>query len=493
MTRTHRFTLASVAVLLCTAVAAAILLISRRNHVPMWDGWVYAWCIRDVGRQHLALESLRCTDHVSYSSMLFFGAFQLPSPGSFALMLLASATLFALACAAFLRITELAYPDAEHGLERALLTAGFALNPAVLAAVVQPNIDIAMLPAFLWGAVFIVRRQWVALIAVGSALVFAKESGVLLYVVLVFAFAVAMVLPGPSSTRSPIRALLKLFPLGIPVALFAAYVAYRIIVPHTVVLSAPGTTDESILYQFLVPRIDPYLVSYLALIFVLGFAWVPTLAVVSDVAVAISRKVRGLAPRPLSGSKRRVVRFVGVLGAATIYMLTRYSSYANTRYLLPAFALLSLIMYAAVVRLGIPVIARRSLLGAIAVLALISTVRTVDPVSRATWGTFRFGDHAMLRMTHFTRECCGAGQDQLAYNLQFTALSALLGDITASVVDDSTAIIVPPRMTWHTVDDVDATTRRPTLRRGRTFTPPVFGADTLRLLTAPTRRLRWAA
>jgi hypothetical protein len=94
----------------------------------------------------------------------------------------------------------------------------------------------------------------------------------------------------------------------------------------------------------------------------------------------------------------------------------------------------------------------------------------------------------MLRMTHFTRECCGAGQDQLAYSLQFTALSALLGDITARAVDDSTSIIVPPRMTWQSVGALDSTTRRPTLRRGHTFTPPVFGADTLRLLDAPPRR-----
>jgi hypothetical protein len=368
-----------------------------------------------------------------------------------------------------------------------------AFNPAILAAVVQPNIDIAMLPAFLWNVVWLVRRRWIPLVLTGTALVVAKESGVLLYGVLLFSFTVAMVLPGPRSTRSPIRALLELFPLGLPVVVFAAMLVYRIVTPHTSVLTAAGTTDVPVLYQFLVPRIDPYFVSYLAIIFFLSFAWIPWLALGADLSVAIAGKVRDHDPRPLPGAKRRVARFIMVLGIVTMYALTRYSSYANTRYLLPVFVLLPLMMYAALVRLGLTAVTRRSLLATLTVLVAASTLRTVDPVSRAAWGTFGFGGTSMLRMTHFTSECCGAGQDQLAYSLEFTNLAALLGDITSTAVDTSTAIVVPPRMTWQTVNALDSMTRRPTLRVARAFRPAVLGADSLAKVGELPRRAVYVA
>jgi hypothetical protein len=392
---------------------------------------------------------------------------------------MAGLALHALACVAFLRITRIAFPGSEHEPDRALLTALFALHPAVLASVVQPNIDLPMLPAFLWSIVFIVRRRWIPLVLVGTALVLAKESGVLLYAVLLFSYAVSVVLPGATSSRSPISALRKLLPLAIPIGVFAAYIAYRIIIPHAVVLSAAGTTDKSILYQFLVPRIDPYFISYSAIIFVLNFAWVLATVLALDVAGAVLRRRRKRHRQPIIGTKRLAVRLLVVLGVTTMYALTRYSSYANTRYLLPVFALLPLMSYPGIVRLAVRPWVRRTILSSLVVLGLVSSVRSIDPVSRRIYGTFAFGEHAMLRMTRLTRECCGAGQDQLAYSLEFSVLSDLTSEVTQRVVTDSTAIIVPPRMVWQPVGRVDRLSRRRTLALERSITPPVLGADSL--------------
>jgi hypothetical protein len=51
---------------------------------------------------------------------------------------------------------------AEQRLAFSTLRAGFyrLTRPAILASVVQPSIHLPMLPSFLWGAVFIIRRQW---------------------------------------------------------------------------------------------------------------------------------------------------------------------------------------------------------------------------------------------------------------------------------------------------------------------------------------------
>jgi hypothetical protein len=479
---------AAPAVIVGVAVAVSLMMLaSRADYIPMWDGRIYADCIIDAAQQRLSWSSLRCADHISYAYMVYAGALQLLSPGSFPLMLLANTLLWLLACAAFHRLTQVAFPGSEHGLDRSLLTAAFAFQPAILASVVQPNIDLPMLPAFLWATVFIVRLRWIPAILTGIALIGTKESGVLLYLTLVFSYGVAMVMPGPRSTRSPFRAMWHLAPLSIPVIVFAVFIAYRIIVPHDTVLAAAGTTDMPILQQFLVPRIDPYFVNYVVMMCVLSFAWVSTVIVGSDAVFAIGRAVRKLAPRPLPGAKRRVVRFLLVLGVVSMWALTRYSSWGNSRYLLPVFALTPLMLYAALIRFGVPTTARRSLLGALAVLLGVSVVRTIDPVSKALYGTWTFGEHRLLRMTSVTGECCAAGRDQLVYNLQYTALAGLTSDATAALVRDSTIVFYPTRMDWQSLGPLDSASSTRTLRRVRTFTPPLLYPDTLRFLASPPR------
>jgi len=472
-------------VLAVVIVLTTAILASRLDFVPNWDGRFYADCIVDAALRKLAPSSLRCADHVSHAYMLYAGAVQMLSPGSYPLILAANAGLYLLACGAVHRLASLAFPGREHDLERAFPTALVAAQPAILAAVVQPNIDLPMLPAFLWGCVFVLRRQWIALIAAGVALVATKETGVLLYTTLLVSFVLGAVIPYRRSVRRLVPTCLRLAPMALPVVLFASYIVYRLIVPQGTVIWAPGMSKRGMLLQFLVPHADRRTVNYLVLIFVLGFAWVGTLFVSYDGAVAAYRAWRRTPPRTLKGAKRRVVHFVAVLGLLTTYALTRFSSYGNTRYLLPILAIAPLILYASMVRLAVPKAARVTILAALVAVSLISSVRTIDPVSKVVFGTFPVGEHNLLRMTRLTGECCGAGRDQLVYNLEFTTLSDLVSDATASMANDSTTLFVPPLMRWETVGPLDSTTHRRTLRRGHRFTPNQFEPDTLALLDTP--------
>ena len=109
------------------------------------------------------------------------------------------------------------------------------------------------------------------------------------------------------------------------------------------------------------------------------------------------------------------------------------------------------VWYVAVVRLHLRPGVRRAVLGTYAALLAVSAMRTVDPVSRWLWGTFRFGSHQMLDMTSLTGECCGTGRDQLAYSLEFTRFHDLTDSVvTALVRDTATVIAVPSRMRYHT-------------------------------------------
>jgi hypothetical protein len=277
---------------------------------------------------------------------------------------------------------------------------------------------------------------------------------------------------------------LRLAPLAIPVVVFAAYVAYRSVVPGEAAIWNAGSR-KLLVFQFLFPRLSPSFINYLAMMLVLSFAWVTTGFLIVDGGLAVVRKLMRRPPRPLPGSKRRVVRFLVVLGVATMYALSRFSTWGNPRYLLPVFALTPLMLYASFVRFGMRPPVRQTLLVVIAGLLMVSADRSIDPLSRRLYGTFAVGGRDMLRMTGVSGECCGAGRDQLVYNLQFTVLGDLTSDATGAMMNDSTVVFLPTLTRWFNVGPLDPTTRRRILRRERALEPVVAEPDTLAQASMP--------
>ena len=131
--------------------------------------------------------------------------------------------------------------------------------------------------------------------------------------------------------------------------------------------------------------------------------------------------------------------------------------------------------------------ARRSVLALYVIVSFVSTVRTVDPVSRALFGTFPFGDRALLNLTSITHECCAQGRDQLGYNLEFTTLAALMDDaLAATKAGDSTLVVLPDSTNWHAIPLLDARTNRRTIDSTEAVVPLVVEADSASLY-APAR------
>jgi hypothetical protein len=374
-----------------------------------------------------------------------------------------NATLFLAAGIAFHRLTRLVFPGAD-ALDRALLTATFALQPSFLAAVVQPGLDLPLLPALLWAIVGILERRWLVVILSGLALAFTKETGVLLYAVLLACYVLWYTLRAPGTAGERIARTVRLAPATLPGIAFLAYLLYRSTLPNEAVIWYGGTTNESPVRQFLVPRLDLYQVNYAVLLLVLNFAWIVTGVLVADGFIGMVRGAHREPRRAVAVADRRALGFLTVLTVAAGYALTRFTTFGHTRYFITVMALLSIPFFASLFRLALPTFVRRALLGAYAVLLGISTVRTVDPVSRRLYGTFAFGSHDMLRMTRVTGECCGAGQDQLAYSLEFTAFHTLVDDALHTLApDDSTVIVVPDSTGWILVEGLDSASRRRTL------------------------------
>ena len=538
-TRRPRRTIALIPalVLVASAVFAGALLWSRVDYVPMWDGRIYADCINDAASRPVRLESYRCANHVSHAYVAILALAQKAAPYSPVPVLLANAVLFALAAAAFWRLLGRLLPDASHTTARALTTAAVLVHPVMLAALVQPGLDFGVLVFSLWLiAAAVEGRPWGIAVA-GSLLAFSKEPGLLVYVVVAAFYAWRVTVPEvarwplaragllaaasvlvaynlepehpaivPAAVAAGLAALMlarprgasrveiavvtrelrRLWPLVIPVGLFAAYAAYRVLSPllarPAAAAGRPGGanvvwgTDSGRVLADMFLRLDgdPFERSALALIFVVGFLWIPTVIVAVDALLGAVRLGRRQAARVMPGASPDVVAFVLATTAALTWLLTRYETFSNARYYLPLYPLLLVAACCALVRLGAPRWLREVVLAAMALLLAASATRTIDPVSRRLWGTFRFGDHELLHVTSITGECCGYGRDQLAYNLQFTGVAEVQDALYRRIrPSDSTVFVMHDRANLYTVGPLDPRTHRRTLRRVGVVEPSV--------------------
>jgi len=221
-----------------------------------------------------------------------------------------------------------------------------------------------------------------------------------------------------------------------------------------------STVGVPLVEQLLVPRLDLYQVNYAALLLVLNFSWVPWGVTIFDGFIGSVRAGHREPRRVVPGANESVGMFLLFVTLATAYALTRFTTYGHTRYFLPVYALALLPFYTALLRRGAPASVRRAVLAMYACALALSSVRSVDPLSRRLYGTFPFGEHQLLHMTRVTGECCGFGQDQLVYNLEFTNIQSLTQlALTSAGASSADVIVVPDSTSWIFLDPPNSGSR----------------------------------
>jgi hypothetical protein len=284
--------------------------------------------------------------------------------------------------------------------------------------------------------------------------------------------------PALPSLAGLARTVLHEWPLIVPVVLLLGYLLYYRLRPSALndgndAMWGGGSGAIGMLFRG--GLFDPSTQISLLLMFVIGFLWVPSVWILVDLAIGVVRHVRDQPARPLPGIDRSALAFIIAVLLADVWLLSRYVTYSNTRYYLPVFPLTLIAAYAALVRLRMPAFGREALLMAVTLLLAVSTVRTLDPVSRKIWGTFPFGDRSILSINSLTEECCGRARDQMAYNLEFTELATLQDMLYARLEpSDSSVLVLPRDADWYTVGALDGVTHRRTLRSTGIVRPKVL-------------------
>jgi hypothetical protein len=534
-----------VIVLLAAASVSALLLWSRRDYVPLFDGRIYADCVAQVAADPGYIAQYRCAGHIAESYIAILALAARLVPDTPVALLLANALLLVVGAVALWRLARSAFPSEEHRVGRSLVVGAFLVHPIVLASVVQPGLDLGLLVFSLCAlAAAVEGRRW-ALVLCGILLIFSKEPGVVLYGAIaavwlwrrcasmlspddasrvgiavlfllgglsmlsreipsaLFFLAAALVVahrrrrPALPPGRGLARAVFGEWPLAIPVLLLLGYlVYYKLRTPaapdgagQSVVWRPPGGDSGALTLVGTLLRggiFDLPTLSSLALMFVIGFLWVPSVWMLGDLAIGAVRHVRNLPPRPVDGVDRSALGFIVIVLLADVWLLSRFVTFSNARYFLPVFPLALVAAYAALVRLRVRPLGRGVLFASVAALLVVSAVRTVDPVSRAIWGTFPVGDRSLLSITSLRNECCGHGRDQLVYNLEFTQFASLQDALYERLKpSDSTVLVVPPEGDWYTVEALDSVTHRRTMRAEGSVRPRVIQAPNAYNLMAP--------
>ena len=260
--------------------------------------------------------------------------------------------------------------------------------------------------------------------------------------------------------------------LGLPLAAFVAHVAVWNATHERGAIWKHGwqkaTTDGFSFFDLA----DPIFASYAAGLFVLGFMWVAWAPTVVDGLMGLSRLGRRQGARPVDGADPVVVVGLTLLTAALTYLLTSFRTWSNLRYFALLYPLFLMLTYAALVRLRVLPRMREAALAVMVVLFALAAYRSVDPVSRAVYGTFDTGVRRMYCMSSITREFEGPGRDQLVYNLEFTGYHHVQDAFFAKIAPtDSTVIGTPRHVRWNIWAQLDRTTFARTMRRDRVFAP----------------------
>lgn len=187
-------------------------------------------------------------------------------------------------------------------------------------------------------------------------------------------------------------------------------------------------------------------------VFVLNFNWIITAFVAVDAFV--------LAPKLYNMLKNKETMETGfgsvyeqlyfyILIAAVVYFLTRVPFVNNPRYMLPVLPLLIILFAGSLVNVLRKQFLITAVLSVILILLSFSSFRTVDPVSRLSMGTFRFGSHELLNMARFDWPLYrfGYGRDQLVYNFEFTEFHYLTEKIINTIGRDK-VFVIPKGALW---------------------------------------------
>ncbi len=465
----------------------------QRGFVPIWDGNVYMQCVVDAAANGLNVHSLRCGGHQSQLYMGLLALTQLASPGNLTAIVAMNLALAIGALGAFAVVLGRLLPAEEWCWQRAQLVTVIALHPLIAATLLQLNSDFGVYVFFAMTLAAILVRRYRLVALAGMMLCFSKETGALVYAVALGLHVLFRALEQKGSAGERARVVVReMWPSLLPLLAYAAFLTWWSATQGSYAVWNQGIHERPAEGMHWFDFDDVILRSYAAIIFVLGFAWIPTSVILTDVALGAARTARRLGDRALPGVDGHVAGYLTALTAALVYLLTVYRTWSFPRYFVVLAPLLLIVAFISLIRLGASVRGRRYSLAAMSVLLFISTHASWDPVSRRLFGTFSLGEKSAYDVSSIAHDFRVIDADHLCYNLQFTGFHWAQDAMYAAMKPTAHTTIVFPRFNrWGLWAPLDAQTFERVARRDGTVTPDYQDEATIAAMREKKPRELW--
>jgi len=455
------------------AALLVMLVWPERAFVPIWDGNVYMQCVVDAATSGLGVHSLRCGGHQSQLYMGLLALTQLPRPGNLTAIVAMNLALAMAALAAFAAILRRLIPGENFWVERALIVTILAVHPLLSATLIQLNSDFGVHVFFAMSlACLVYRRYWLAA-AAGLMLCFSKETGALIYFVALGLHLLFRVTDEKGHHIDRAKAIAReAVPALLPLVAFAAFLAWWSATQPSYAIWNQGIHERPVEGMHWFDFDDGILRSYAAIIFVLGFAWIPTTLILADVAVGVARALGKVRDRGVPGVDVKLAGYLAALTATLVYLLTVYRTWSFPRYFVVLAPLLLLAGFVSLVRLGTGPRVRRFALAATGAVLLSANHASWDPVSRRLFGTLSLGESSAYDVSSIAHDFRVTDADHLCYNLQFTGFHWALNAMYAAIKPTAQTTIVFPRFNrWGLWAPLDARTFERVSARAGSMTP----------------------
>ena len=457
------------------------------NLLPIWDGMLHYSTLLNAIESPFDILNYSRDGHICEGFLLFMGMPYLLYRDSYYAFNIWM-TLFSVGCiVGFYNLLLFFLNGRLRNIEVVLITALFAFHPSVLSGMTHFTLDMGVLTFFiLYWVMLLNGKRFMAFLFV-FLLLFTKETAMLL-VPLPFLFCWLI---KPSSGKGYwLKEITKYFYLNsketdgnvkpfqvwfrslfnplsermqwlkkncliliIPYLFLGLFMLYKMLIRHQPAMWDHLNSD-AVLFDYF--NSDRKFINYLGLIFIINFNWVLTLLWIILLLLLMKKR------KSLNDSFQTKLSKLFILFFLTgSVVLTLVVSWSNARYVM----LLIPCMLLAIGQLASVLIPSSFVRISVVLLLLIvlgfEDVRTIDPVSKAFFGTINFGRHQLINTCQRTDEDpIEYGRDQLVYNLEYLKFRQILNKIFIDIrPSQNTCFVLAPMSSctdWTTISSLDS-------------------------------------
>jgi len=450
------------------AVAAVYMFVLAAYHdvTPFYDGGIYYASIQRLVTLPFQWVHLHMEGHVSPVYTMLISWSQFIDQGAVLPMYATNLALMLFAAVMMYKLLSLLFGSVARPLELMLGASIYGAMPVLVTHAFHINLDFGLSIFLVPYLYFLLGGKYWRAAVFAVAMMMTKETGVLIYLVIVSLYAFLYITRPAGSFKNALNAVVHNYTVLVPAGVFTLYYgAFRLFAPASQAHWGQDSVDSNVMHTLLDFNLaDSGIRSFLSNIFIINFNWLLTLVVAVFLFHRAWRWMFGLEKNPLHGINKRDLIFLILALLGLIYITTRIRYWNNPRYVLAVFPVFIPLAFYCLIDLVRSAKIRASLLGIALGLIMIANITTIDPVSRAVYGTIPFGEHQWLNMTSMIGPPW-LRRDQQAYNLEFLELHYATTEAWKDIEPPANAVILAgPMADFYVSNRIMPGTFHPTLR-----------------------------